>query len=107
MPSSLEPGPSQTNTSYFSPSDVFTVLYGTNTARQVSTDEGGTYNTAQLRTAERINSGKFGIKTYVSCLAEQKPSPLARDYEETRVMQECARSLILLLSTVFHEKINR
>lgn len=59
MPSSLEPAPSQTNTSYFSPSDVFTVLYGTNTARQVSMAEDGTYNTAQIRTAERINSGKF------------------------------------------------
>lgn len=56
MPSSLEPGPSHANTRYFSPSDVFTVLYGTSTARLVSMDEGGTFTTAQLRTADRVNS---------------------------------------------------
>jgi len=62
MPSSLEPGPSHTNTRYFSPSDVFAVLYGANTAQQVSMDEGGTFTTTQLRTADRVNSGKFRIK---------------------------------------------
>lgn len=70
MPSSLEPGPSHGNTRYFSPSDMFTVLYGNNTARQVSRDEGSTHATAQLRTADGINSGKLRIKTYncfVSC----------------------------------------
>ena len=62
MPSNLEPVPSHANTIYFSPSDVFTVLYGTNTARQVNMDEGGTLTTAQLRTTDRVNSGKFRIK---------------------------------------------
>lgn len=59
MPSSLEPGTSHANTRYFSASDVFTVLYGTSTAGQISTDEGGPFTTAQLRTADRVNSGKF------------------------------------------------
>ena len=87
MPSSLEPGPSHANTKYFSPSDVFTVLYGTSTARQVSMDEGGTFTTAQLRTADRVNSGKlrFSRKT-VSCRAQQKPSPVTRNYADTRVL---------------------
>ncbi|XP_078355466.1 putative histone-lysine N-methyltransferase PRDM6 [Oculina patagonica] len=57
MPSSLEPGPSHDNARYFSPNDVFTVLYGKNTARQVSKDEGrGTQAIAQYGTAERINT---------------------------------------------------
>ena len=64
MPSSLEPGPSHDNTRYFSPSDVFTVLYGKNTARQVSKDEGhGTQFSTPFRTAERINPGKLYIKS--------------------------------------------
>ena len=87
MPSSLEPGPSQANTRYFSPSDVFTVLYGTSTALQVSMDEGGTFTTAQVRTADRVNSGKFRtrLKT-VSCRAKQKPSPVTRNYVDARVL---------------------
>ena len=87
MPSSLEPGPSHANTRYFSPSDVFTVLYGTSTARQVSMDERGTFTTAQVRTADRVNSGKFRprLKT-VSCRAKQKPSPVTRNYADARVL---------------------
>lgn len=87
MPSSLEPGPSHANTRYFSPSDVFTVLYGTSTARLVSMDEGGSFTTAQLRTADRVNSGKFrtSLKTVRAVLNKNRVQSRAT----TRILACC------------------
>lgn len=59
MPSSLEPGTAHENAKYFSPSDLFAVLYGKNTPRQVSKDEGGNQAMAQFTTAQKINPGKL------------------------------------------------
>lgn len=94
MPSSLEPGPSHNTARYFTPSDVFTVLYGKNTAQQASQDGGrGAKATAQLRTAERINPGELSIKSilncFVSCLPKTKSSHarLRGNFEYTRVSQ--------------------
>ena len=50
-------------------------------------DEGGTFTTAQVRTADRVNSGKFRTRLKaVSCRAKQKPSPLTRNYADARVL---------------------
>lgn len=69
MPSSLEPnGPSHQNPRYFSPSDVFTVLYGQNTPRHVNRDEVGTQAAGHLAAAETLYPGSFlNIVNTVSC----------------------------------------
>ena len=69
-------------------------------------DEGGTFTTAQVRTADRVNSGKFRtrLKT-VSCRAKQKPNPVTRNYADARVLYELARLLIVLLSTPLWKRV--
>lgn len=99
MPSSLEAEPAhQIRTRLFTPSDVFSVLYGKTRTTQDNKDLLNTQVSAQLRTAAGINTGKLCFKLIIIlCLPKSSftHAQLRGDHVERVILARFAQYLCI------------